>query len=230
MKKILFILCIITSLTLAQLSIAKPPKDIDFTYLTFFIRAVLIDTDNDNEYDYYVVFVNGDKWKEGPLLLKRYEPSQGDPFPNDSYIVVQSMGSCLDQTYYFDWVVYDTDSVQIANFSSNCGNDTSFYDYLPAHQIVSSIKNFSIENIYNELSLYPNPIDDYFIISTKLPVLFRRIEIYNILGKLVHSSDINTNQHPSTNFIIELNNIPIGIYNCLIKYDQQQIFIRLIKK
>jgi hypothetical protein len=61
-------------------------------------------------------------------------------------------------------------------------------------------------------------------------VLFRGIEIFDILGKLVHSVDFTTHQQPRTNIMININNLPIGTYNCIINYDQQKNFIPLIKK
>jgi hypothetical protein len=89
-----------------------------------------------------------------------------------------------------------------------------------AYSPVASIKS---NNRKIELSLYPNPVKDQFMISAS-DVQQVQVRIYDQAGRLVKSALAVTLQKP-----VDVKALPSGIYTVQIQYDGQFINRQLVK-
>ena len=97
-------------------------------------------------------------------------------------------------------------------------------DLQEALSLALSVEEF--ENPSNTIKLYPNPIKD----KLKISYAFRdgetiSVKVYNILGKLVVSADLN-----AQNKTINTSNLPNGVYLAQLKTSSNTKTIKLIKQ
>lgn len=85
------------------------------------------------------------------------------------------------------------------SIASNFMQSSMLIDYVRVYQNPLS----TIENKFNEFSVFPNPTSDFINISSTADV--DKVEIYNFLGALVLSTSVNTKS-------INIKNIPSGLY------------------
>ena len=79
-----------------------------------------------------------------------------------------------------------------------------------------------IETDY-ELTVYPNPFNNRININCELPV--QGIELYNMLGQLVYSENVKSN-----NLSITLDNLPAGPYVLIAKFDGGSSSVKVLKR
>lgn len=90
------------------------------------------------------------------------------------------------------------------------GNYTSSNVPNAINPCVLSNEQFSDENSY----IYPNPAKNAFNISYKSGLLSADVEIYDLMGRLVLKSSINTIETKAT---IDIHNLMPGTYNIILK-------------
>lgn len=76
----------------------------------------------------------------------------------------------------------------------------------------------------NLIHTYPNPFNDKFTLTINA-VNITKIDVYNLLGQIVFTSECNT-----SNIEIDLKNQPQGIYNICLKNNDSYIFKKVLKK
>ena len=94
----------------------------------------------------------------------------------------------------------------------------------PIHILASATSVYELEESYSGLSIFPNPSQDYCIISNNLGLQISEISVYNNLGNLVY---INKNIYQSP-FYFDLNKFPKGIYFIEAIINHQRIIERVI--
>ncbi|TDW47988.1 putative secreted protein (Por secretion system target) [Flavobacterium sp. 270] len=77
------------------------------------------------------------------------------------------------------------------------------------------------------LAIYPNPASDYIQLSVSGEFANKEVTIYDLSGNLVLRSRINTTANES---IVDINQLPKGIYILNFKSDQKSFTQKLIKK
>lgn len=108
--------------------------------------------------------------------------------------------------YYFSFNVY-----------SNAYASSVFVDDI-AIQSVLSTKNETLQN----LSYYPNPVDDIFTLSNSKPI--DQVEIYTILGQQILSKNYNSNEVK-----IDMSRLPQGTYIAKIRSQATVKTIKILK-
>ncbi|MEN2398900.1 family 16 glycosylhydrolase [Flavobacterium sp. MC2016-06] len=83
------------------------------------------------------------------------------------------------------------------------------------------------EAALTDLAIYPNPATNYIQISVSGKLANKEVTIYDLTGNLVLRSRINTTADES---IIDVNQLPKGIYILNFKSDQKSFTKKLIKK
>lgn len=73
-----------------------------------------------------------------------------------------------------------------------------------------------------QINIYPNPTSDFVKLQTNENV--NEVKLYNLLGKLVYESATNFNG------IIDMRNLPIGMYLAVITINNKKIEKRILKK
>lgn len=93
--------------------------------------------------------------------------------------------------------------------TSSCG---IYYDTMSVHIYSMGVNNLGEDSI----TLYPNPVDDYLNLAlTKSPGNLN-LNIYDLLGKKVYSSNLLDNQNQ---YKIDLRELPEGQYVLILKED-----------
>lgn len=85
------------------------------------------------------------------------------------------------------------------------------------------------ENAAIQLKLFPNPSKDYFILDFEKDLIIERVEIYNLLGKQVLSSDFE-GLHSQNEIRVEINNLAMASYIVKIRTNKGVTSKVLIKK
>ena len=96
------------------------------------------------------------------------------------------------------------------------------YDYMVGEDVVREYKP--------EITLYPNPADDYLNIQLDLSQNIKNeisIKIINLNGKLIEQKTLNPN---SDNFGLRLNlyNYSVGVYYCVIEDEEINVVERFV--
>ena len=101
---------------------------------------------------------------------------------------------------------------------------TNIVDDIPVTYNVEETSSTHLENINNKISIYPNPVNDYFNISDDNDV--DEISIFNIVGKKIISLDHAPGQSH------DISKLQKGLYLVRLIDDSQNILkaIRLTKK
>jgi hypothetical protein len=108
----------------------------------------------------------------------------------------------------FAWVISIDDECCLGEWDSYC---VELYNYCDLGWPVD------LEEIDSELIIYPNPVTDILNISKEI-----NIKVYDMVGNLVISKEKTTK--------IDMTNLPKGIYNLNISYNNKNINNRIIKQ
>ena len=114
-------------------------------------------------------------------------------------------------TRFYDYLISTTDSgCAIAGETQKYSTDnySSYYLIKIPSMVTTGIEDKNLMSESNTISVYPNPANTSFNISTKKPMQGAIINIYNIQGQLVQQS---SNMSGSL-FTLQRNNIPSGMY------------------
>ena len=80
------------------------------------------------------------------------------------------------------------------------------------------------DNIYNNISIYPNPVDDILSIETETQI--DEIAIYDIYGRQALSQRVNKS---TSQQVVDVANLKAGVYFIKIKTDKENIVKRFVK-
>tara|TARA_B100001758_G_scaffold206745_1_gene187547 strand:+ start:107 stop:802 length:696 start_codon:yes stop_codon:yes gene_type:complete len=94
----------------------------------------------------------------------------------------------------------------------------------PIHVLGSVTSGAQFNESYNKLSIYPNPSQDYFIISNNLELPISGISVYNNLGNALYV-DKNIYRSP---LYFDLHNFQSGIYFIETIINNQRIIERVV--
>jgi len=122
---------------------------------------------------------------------------------------------------FIETVDLDPDNGQFIAYSAK----TSSFIIKLSNDPLTSIDNISIKN--NNVSVYPNPVNDKIYISTKNEIRNAEVDVYDFTGKNLvskHFSNLSTD-NPE---VIELMNISNGLYNVRINADGVNSFQRIL--
>ena len=81
-----------------------------------------------------------------------------------------------------------------------------------------------IEEISNQIKIYPNPSEGDFIIENKSGSAYHSFEVFNSVGQLIHQMNIQSNQEK---YNLYLNHLPDGVYWIKLSFDENE---QLVKK
>jgi hypothetical protein len=117
------------------------------------------------------------------------------------------------QTYYLQvWL-------EVSGSGRSKTESTGSFSLLGQDTATLSNQNFIFEN--SKISIYPNPVTDFFTVSLKNNKTPSRVEVYSIIGKKLFQIE-NTNK-------VNTQELPKGIY-ILKVYDDQNIYSNKIIK
>jgi len=111
-----------------------------------------------------------------------------------------------------------------------CHNDTTLIYYPPCPYLntfgcylETSVKSF--EDIFNDISIYPNPAQNQVTIDCQEQKI-KDVEIINIIGKVLKQIEIQNNSH----FIVGMSDQSAGIYLLKLTTDEGVVTKKIIKQ
>jgi hypothetical protein len=164
----------------------------------------------------YEVCVQGDFLNCGP----GNSTMQGDSLTGNGGKFFLNGNSTNDGTITGDLIIYSSGGINIQNgFIDN--TDILYYG------AVASCFIGIAENPNSQIKVYPNPFTNSFSIETDPSDFVSSVEIYNMLGQLVHSiSNVNSQQI----LITELDYLEHGLYTVRLQtvsgFEQQVLLIK----
>ena len=130
-------------------------------------------------------------------------------------------GEMLDSTTENSFVKgFDEEGTHSFTVASVCENGES--EQSEAFEF--EVKGESINEIENNLKIYPNPANDYIKLSA-VGYQLSAVKIYNHLGILVEEFEVNSNE-----IEINISNYNSGIYFVEINTEKENNIIKIIKK
>lgn len=91
------------------------------------------------------------------------------------------------------------------------------------NNITTGISNHSLQK---QISLFPNPTNNFITINIPKDFIAKKIEIYNLNGGLIQIIKLESNENTKT---IDVSNFPTGTYLVRIKNDTQSLTGKFIK-
>jgi hypothetical protein len=89
----------------------------------------------------------------------------------------------------------------------------------------ASLLNTNDETIRTNISIYPNPSNDFINICSDKDQL-QKIELYSMTGRLIFKTDLNTNT-----YALNISNYPIGTYLLwIVNQNNESIHTKIMKK
>jgi Secretion system C-terminal sorting domain len=169
-----------------------------------------------------------------PLVaLEAYNFDGSLEYPTDEKIRMTNIQIMSDSLYTpvlwltIDPVTFNKDRqfTRIVNWSNNNG-EIDIHFHTP----------YSVDN-FDEIHIYPNPVDDFIHISTNAikdplllfpdrPITNFKLEIYNNLGKLIQSSYY---ENMDNEFDLDMQNFNAGLYIFKFTYDSKSHAFKIIK-
>ena len=137
--------------------------------------------------------------------------STGDKFPEDNYTTIEEWtipsndGSKAQGPWYeytADLSDYAGQEIWVAIRHFNCNQHILFLDDIT---IISSPTDVEEHYSNNSFKLYPNPVNEKFIVENDQVV--NQYEIYNILGEMIAGLKVNSNT-----FEVDATGMPAGVY------------------
>ena len=129
--------------------------------------------------------------------------------PDENGIIVQTIGVPYTAIYqlHFNAIVNTNDG----------------FVYLDDVRLEESITAGTDSHSVNNLKIYPNPVKDIITIANS--EVINTVELYNSIGQLVLSSAPN-----ATQFTLNINHVPAGVYFATVKSGKQTKSTRIIKE
>lgn len=206
MKTSFLIFTIIFLFILNNEIFSKPAKQVTYQVSGHTVTIVLIDSKNSDEWDWILIFINGELYVDKPFLVANVTPGVEEPFPPNTFINNYSDGLCLNNSKFvlFD-IRSNIDSIKLATFSSTCLNDTALYIYNPQPPYTSNEERGLSGQI--EIDLFPNPTLDiiHIICETSINI----IEIFDLNLKKVKSFRLEQSFYE---FEVDISSFISGIY------------------
>jgi hypothetical protein len=119
--------------------------------------------------------------------------------------LTRSSMNCIGSTLY-------QDKMNLQQTAGQSGNYSNFYaNQMVLRQGFLQSGNTAQNNFFNQASigLYPNPNQGSFFLQIKSAATTQiNLQIFNVMGDLVHQQNINTNQNNE----ISLDKISAGVY------------------
>ena len=85
------------------------------------------------------------------------------------------------------------------------------------------MKNGSVTDLDQLISLYPNPVTEGFTIETTSNLIEATVEMYGSNGKLAHSTTLETNY-------VTCGSLAPGMYTIIVQTDTGQYLGRFVKE
>jgi hypothetical protein len=209
---------------------AKPAiaHTIRFTYGTtimgipfsFKITAVIYDSDGDGILDHWVVFSNGDYIKDGKFIIIR-NPSDTTDFIIPDNLIGSNYQElqCQNNQKGFSFELFSPDTIKVAYFSVACESDTG--NYIPTPQVQNFSKIENLNEIKQNIVVFPNPAKDIINLSLKALSIsdIEAIDIYNANGIFIQHLINYAIQNCSFDcFSYNLSFLPSGTYYLKVQF------------
>jgi hypothetical protein len=187
--------------------------------INFRIDVILIDSDNNGDYDWVMVFID-DKICIDEKFVVIANPGDPVPFPDESYIgnFEENLCNNLEKTIKFD--IFSSDSLLLAKFESNCEGDSS--TYITSTIINPNYNPLIINDINRNYNYEITKNSENLIIESKTEHLFEnKFVISDLLGNVLKSGQILNNNN---SFLLNIGNLYSGEY-FLVIYSNDNLYL-----
>lgn len=145
-------------------------------------------------------------------------------------IWVDGIGSIDWQGLFNPLVTYEELNGDNYHLGLFCHNDTTLfynppcpYFYTFGCYLETSVMSF--EDIFNDISIYPNPAQNQVTIDCQEQKI-KDVEIINIIGKVLKRIEIQNNSH----FVVDMSDQSAGIYLLKLTTDEGVVTKKIIKQ
>ncbi len=155
-----------------------------------------------------------------------------DNYPTNGNFVLNPDGSLdttyqgVDATYVSSSIILEDERYLIAGYLIN--GISFYYPYTYIARLNNEKSDITLTEsitLGSNISIYPNPFDNYFFIESQNNQFKGTCHIYNYLGELVYSNQISSQIAQ-----IDFTPYPAGLYFVLIKGEQGESSYKIIKR
>ena len=94
----------------------------------------------------------------------------------------------------------------------------------------TTVTGLPVENIDQGIRIYPNPTNNKFEIKlTDQPIGDISLDIYSLLGTRVFTKKV-TSGNPTFNYTLNIESLPVGVYNLIISWENKSVVRKIVKK
>ncbi len=173
-----------------------------------------------------------------PVDLLKFEGQRKD----ENNVLSWATAAEINNDYFA--IMHSTDGKKFKEIAkvTGAGNSTQELDYTYTHKAVSAAHSYyklkqvdyngdykysdiiQISNTNSKLRIAPNPADGFITVYSNAIHEDMTIEIFDLLGKRELKSQVNAGQS------IDISNLPVGMYNMIIRSGQESTIESFIKR